>query len=179
MQSHNYMKSYPRRRGTIYSLWHSAFSIYLSNFFHFVHIDSSQWMPHAHMNELKRKNDQNQNENKPKLKKNENENRKRKKKILDFCQQKKQKKIHNKNTASNWIEFIYLEWGINNGEPIDGGGMVGVGKSVVDTAAASGCRKFRRWSTRSWCWVRHRVIISGSASSCSCVNHKHGIRFEK
>lgn len=39
----------------------------------------------------------------------------------------------------------YLECGINNGEPIDGGGIVGVGKSVaLLTAAVSGCKKFRR-----------------------------------
>lgn len=53
------------------------------------------------------------------------------------------------------IEFdcchiAYLECGINNGEPIDGGGMVGVGSSAaLLTAAVSGCKKFRRCSTRS------------------------------
>lgn len=63
----------------------------------------------------------------------------------------------------------YLECGINNGEPISGGGIVGVGGIVaVETAAVSGCRKFLRWSTRSWCCVKHRVIKSGSASNCSC-----------
>lgn len=70
-----------------------------------------------------------------------------------------------------WVGHLdpYLECGINNGEPIDGGGIVGVGRSAaVVTAAVSGWRKFRRWSTRSWCCVRHRVISSGSASNCSC-----------
>lgn len=69
-----------------------------------------------------------------------------------------------------WVGQLdsYLECGINNGEPIDGGGIVGVGRSAaVVTAAVSGWRKFRRWSTRSWCCVRHRVISSGSASNCS------------
>lgn len=43
------------------------------------------------------------------------------------------------------VYFAYLECGINNGEPIDGGGIVGVGKSAaLLTAAVSGCKKFRR-----------------------------------
>lgn len=66
------------------------------------------------------------------------------------------------------FDCAYLECGINNGEPIDGGGMVGVGNSAaLLTAAVSGCKKFRRWSTRSWCCVRHRPIMSGSASTRS------------
>lgn len=52
--------------------------------------------------------------------------------------------------AIGLIHFAYLECGINNGEPIDGGGIVGVGKSAaLLTAAVSGCKKFRRCSTRS------------------------------
>lgn len=35
------------------------------------------------------------------------------------------------------IKF-HLECGIRSGEPIDGGGIVGVGNSVVETAAVSG-----------------------------------------
>lgn len=66
------------------------------------------------------------------------------------------------------MNYAYLECGINNGEPIDGGGIVGVGKSAaLLTAAVSGCKKFRRWSTRSWCCVKHREISSGSASNRS------------
>lgn len=43
------------------------------------------------------------------------------------------------------MNYAYLECGINNGEPIDGGGIVGVGKSAaLLTAAVSGCKKFRR-----------------------------------
>lgn len=43
------------------------------------------------------------------------------------------------------FDCAYLECGINNGEPIDGGGMVGVGNSAaLLTAAVSGCKKFRR-----------------------------------
>lgn len=39
----------------------------------------------------------------------------------------------------------YLECEIINGEPIDGGGIVGVGtNAAVVAAAVSGCRKFRR-----------------------------------
>lgn len=72
-----------------------------------------------------------------------------------------------------WYRFAYLECGINNGEPIDGGGIVGVGSNAaLLTAAVSGCKKFRRCSTRSWCCVRHRVINSGSASNRSCNNGK-------
>lgn len=65
----------------------------------------------------------------------------------------------------------YLECGINNGEPIDGGGIVGVGsRAAVVDAAVSGCKKFLRWSTRSWCCVKHLLMSSGSASNCSYTN---------
>lgn len=79
----------------------------------------------------------------------------------------------NASTAEwTWLH-TYLEWEINNGEPIDGCvGTVGVGtKAAVVTAAVSGCRKFRRWSTRSWCCVRHRPMMSGRASNWSCLAH--------
>lgn len=61
------------------------------------------------------------------------------------------------------INNNYLECGIKSGDGNAGGG------SIDDDAAASGCRKFRRWSIRSWCCVRHLVISSGNASSCSLI----------
>lgn len=63
--------------------------------------------------------------------------------------------------------YTYLEC-VNKGEPIEGGCVCNPPVDVVPSiAAVSGWRKFRRWSTRSWCCVRHLVRISGSDSSWS------------
>lgn len=67
--------------------------------------------------------------------------------------------------------YTYLECG-NKGEPIEGGCVCNPPVDVVvpSIAAVSGWRKFLRWSTRSWCCVRHRVRISGSDSIWSWTN---------
>lgn len=58
----------------------------------------------------------------------------------------------------------YLECGSRSGEPIAiGPGVDGMLEEEA-VAAASGCKKLRLWSIRSWCWVRHLVSNSGSAS---------------
>lgn len=92
------------------------------------------------------------------------------KKTWKTSQTTQQNVIFQNIRSQNLISLIvlvfntHLECGINNGEPSDGG-MFGAASIVV--AAVSGCRKLRRWSTRSWCWVKHRVISSGSASNWS------------
>lgn len=60
--------------------------------------------------------------------------------------------------------YTYLECGI----PIVGGCICNPpGDDDPRMAAVSGWRKFLRWSTRSWCCVRHRVRISGRDSRWS------------
>lgn len=72
--------------------------------------------------------------------------------------------------------YTYLECGSIKGEPIVGAGVwIPAGDELA--LAMSGCRKFRRWSTRSWCWARHRVRTSGNASSWSCKLFKNKLRF--
>ena len=58
----------------------------------------------------------------------------------------------------------YLECGNNMGDVLNMGvGVVG----CSDVAAVSGCRKFFRCSMRSWCCVRHLLIMSGRLSMWS------------
>jgi hypothetical protein len=62
--------------------------------------------------------------------------------------------------------YTYLECGSIKGEPIVGAGVWRL--PGEDPAAISGCKKFRRVSSRSWCCVRHFARISGNVSNCSC-----------
>lgn len=62
----------------------------------------------------------------------------------------------------------YLECGSNNGEPSAIGPGVDGMLDEEAVAAASGCKKLRLWSIRSWCCVKHRVSNSGRASIRSC-----------
>lgn len=77
----------------------------------------------------------------------------------------------------NWLDCIewrwkpaisYLECGNNKGDPrAIGPGVDGMLDDEA-VAAASGCKKLRLWSIRSWCCVKHRVSNSGNASIRSC-----------
>lgn len=60
--------------------------------------------------------------------------------------------------------YTYLECGSNKGEPGAEGAWAPAGV-VVLALAISGCRKFLRWSSRSWCCDRHLERTSGNASS--------------
>lgn len=65
------------------------------------------------------------------------------------------------------VLYTYLECGSNKGEP---NGIAGVDDGADCScvpAAISGCKKFLRWSTRSWCCAKHLPKTSGSASSWS------------
>lgn len=73
---------------------------------------------------------------------------------------------------SRRLARAYLECGSSSGEPIAiGPGVDGMLEDEAD-AAASGCKKFRLWSIRSWCCVKHLVSNSGSASIRSCDSRK-------
>lgn len=71
-------------------------------------------------------------------------------------------------SAQLWSNiYTYLECGSIRGEPNGVGGDGADWRLGGAVLAMSGCRKFRRCSTLSWCWRRHLERTSGSRSNCS------------